>query len=216
MPFSAFTNREGGFSKPPYSSFNLGTHVGDDSDDVARNRARAQELFGPIVWMNQTHSDQVVRVDSAGVVDGDAIVTQTPGIALAVQVADCIPLLLATESTVAAVHVGRRGLLNQIALKALAMMSGESVRALLGPSICGRCYEVGVDIYDEVVAQHPLAAATTQSGKKSLDLARALTQVLEREGVEVVHEQRCTVETLELFSYRRDGRTGRQIGVISL
>ena len=216
MAFTAFTTREGGFSSPPFASFNLGFHVGDNADDVLRNRARAEELFGPLVFMNQTHSDHVEVVDSAGIVDADAVVTQSEGIALAVQVADCIPLLISSESSVAAVHVGRRGLLNHITLKTLEKMSGSSFSAHLGPSICGRCYEVGEDVYREVIAAFPLAAATSSQGSFSLDLSHALAHQLREKGVEVTVDSRCTVETPELFSYRRDGQTGRQIGVISL
>ena len=216
MAFSAFTSREGGLSSPPFESFNLGTHVGDNPDDVARNRARAEELFGPLVFMNQTHSDRVEVVSAEGIVDGDAIVTEVPGLALAVQVADCIPLLLSSESSVAAVHVGRRGLLNSIAIKTLQKMSGNKFHAILGPSICGRCYEVGGDIYEEVVSQFPLAASSTPSGSTALDLSKALTHILQEQGVEVTIDPRCTYEDTQLFSYRRDGVTGRQIGVISL
>lgn len=216
MALTAFTTREGGFSSPPYAELNLGLHVGDDPEVVMRNRALVDEMYGPVAYMNQSHSDVVVEVDHACVVDGDALITRTPVVVLAVQTADCIPLLLEGERSVAAVHVGRRGLLNCIADKTLDLMAEENVMAYIGPSICGRCYEVGADIFDEVVARFPLAASTTQMGTHSLDLAGALAAHLTLRGVAVNRDLRCTVEDPTLFSYRRDGVTGRQAGLISL
>ena len=216
MAFTAFTTRDGGVSSSPFDSLNLGTHVGDDQLDVERNRAIIESMFGPTVYMNQTHSADVVEVEFASIVDGDAIITRTPALTLAVQVADCIPLLLEGESVVAAVHVGRRGLVNGITDKVLAKMAGEEIIAYIGPSICGSCYEVGADVYDEVVSRFPLAASTTPSGGLALDLAGALAAHLTLNSVAVVRDSRCTVEDTSLFSYRRDGQTGRQAGLISL
>ena len=216
MALTAFTSREGGYSAPPYSSLNLGMHVGDDPSVVARNRALVDEMYGPVAYMNQSHSDVVVEVDHATNVDADAMITRTPVVVLAVQIADCIPLLLEGESSVAAVHVGRRGLLNGITDKTLNLMAEENVVAYLGPSICGRCYEVGADVFEEVVAQFPLAASTTETGALALDLPGALSAHLTLRGVAVVRDPRCTVEDATLFSYRRDGVTGRQAGLISL
>lgn len=216
MAVTAFTTRDGGFSAPPYLSLNLGAHVGDDPSAVARNRARVDEMYGPVAYMNQSHSDVVVEVNHATVVDADALITRTPVVVLAVQTADCIPLLLEGEGSVAAVHVGRRGLLNRITDKTLELMAEENVVAHIGPSICGRCYEVGQDIFDEVVAQFPLAASSTPNGTVALDLAGALAAHLTLHGVAVIRDMRCTVEDPTLFSYRRDGITGRQAGLISL
>jgi YfiH family protein len=146
-------------------------------------------------------------------------VTGIPGISLAVQVADCIPLLLRSAESVAAVHVGRKGLVNQVTQKTLAVMrdmGSTHIEAIIGPAICGRCYEVSQEIFDEVVALHPAAAAQTPSGTPSLDLPAALRAVLITEGVSVIDESRCTVESPDLFSYRRDSVTGRQAGIISL
>lgn len=216
MSVTAFTSREGGFSSPPFDSLNLGSHVGDDPIDVERNRALIESLYGPTVYMNQSHSADVVEVEFPTIVDGDALITRVPHLTLAVQVADCIPLLLEGESAVAAVHVGRRGLVNGITDKVLAEMAGEELIAHIGPSICSSCYEVGADIYHEVIERYPLAASTTSSGGLALDLAGALAAHLTLHGVAVIRDPRCTVEDRSLFSYRRDGQTGRQVGLISL
>jgi YfiH family protein len=149
----------------------------------------------------------------------DSLVTGIPGITLAVQVADCIPLLLHSTHAVAAVHVGRKGLVNAVTVKTLEIMramGAMDIKAIIGPSICGPCYEVSQEIYDEVTAIHPTAASQTARGTVSLDLPAALRTLLESEAITIVDESRCTVEDHNLYSYRRDGVTGRQVGIITL
>ena len=216
-----FTNRTGGASTGAFASLNFGLHVGDDEGAVLQNRRILEEELGPVQFMNQVHGNRVAIIES--VTDeyptADALVTGIPGISLAVQVADCIPLLLYSTHSVAAVHVGRKGLLNAVTSKALEIMrsmGATEISAIIGPSICGSCYEVSQEIYDEVVALHPAAASQTASLTPALDLPAALREVLKEAGVVIVDESGCTVEDSELFSYRRDGVTGRQIGIISL
>ena len=220
---TSFTNRNGGLSLPPYSSKNLAFHVGDDQEVVRGNRELVEADFGPTIYMNQVHGDSVVVVDGIPTVEvtADALVTTQSNIALAVLVADCIPLLLWDEakSCVAAVHVGRRGLVSGIAEKTIEIMramGASDIHALLGPSICGRCYEVGADIFQGVVEAFPDAESRTSNGSFALDLPRALYFQLTRMDVSVIASKKCTVEDLEFYSYRRDGITGRQAGVIRL
>jgi len=218
----SFTDRTGGLSTGAFLSRNLATHVGDDQATVLSNRAELETLLGlPIQFMNQVHGDAVATVGVEIIPEptADALVTQSPGIGLAVMVADCIPLLLASSETVAAVHVGRKGLMNEVALAAINEMrsrDNSEITAVVGPSICGECYEVSQDIYDEVSKRFPLAASKTRDGGFSLDLSRALIDQLRGFGVRVVDEGRCTVEESSLYSYRRDGVTGRQVGVVWL
>ena len=216
-----FTKRTGGVSHGAFASLNLGTHVGDDLGDVLQNRELVAQQVGPTQYMNQVHGDRIALIEV--VIDesptADALVTGIPGISLAVMVADCIPLLLQSQESVAAVHVGRNGLVNGVARKSIEVMremGATHIKGILGPSICGTCYEVSEDLYREVVAAHPLAASRTKSGTFSLDLPSALIAVLLEEGVEVINESICTVESSNHFSYRRDGVTGRQAGIISL
>ena len=216
-----FTKRTGGESHGAFASLNLGTHVGDDVEAVLKNRAILTSLVGPTQFMNQVHGDRIALIEEVTdeIPTADALVTGIPGIALAVMVADCIPLLLASRESVAAVHVGRKGLVNQIARKTISVMrdmGATDITAILGPSICGRCYEVSEDTYREVIATHPAAESRTPQGSFSLDLPKALLEVLKDEGIDVINEFQCTVESQDLFSYRRDGVTGRQAGVISL
>jgi len=216
-----FTNRTGGSSTGAFASFNLGFHVGDNSADVSSNRARLAQEFGPVAFMSQVHGDRVVVVEALSEVDpvADALVTGIAGITLAVQVADCIPLLLHSPQSVAAVHVGRKGLINGVTVRVLEVMramGASDIQAIIGPAICGTCYEVSAEIFTEVTLAHPVAASQSAQGKPALDLPAALTELLSTEGIPVVREDKCTVEDNELFSYRRDGVTGRQAGLVWL
>jgi YfiH family protein len=218
---SRFTKRTGGVSHGAFASLNLGTHVGDVLDDVLKNREILAAKVGPTQYMNQVHGDRIALIEE--VTDeaptADALVTGIPGISLAVMVADCIPLLLTSKESVAAVHVGRRGLVNDITRKTISVMrdmGAGQITAIMGPAICGQCYEVSEEIFHEVRAAHPFAESKTLQGTFALDLPAALRSVLGDEGIAIVNKFECTVENPELFSYRRDGITGRQAGVISL
>ncbi len=194
--------------------------MGDSAETVARNRELLSNITGPIQFMNQVHGDEVVEVKSIG--DDptcDALITRAPGIALAVMVADCIPLLLSSSTVVGAVHVGRRGLMNAVAVKAVEAMrklGADKIHAQLGPSICGRCYEVPQELADEVVAKHPAASSLTNNLTPALDLPRALIADLVASGVTYEASAICTLENDEYFSYRRHNITGRNAGVVWL
>jgi copper oxidase (laccase) domain-containing protein len=95
-------------------------------------------------------------------------------------------------------------------------MGSTQITAIIGPAICGSCYEVSEDVFQEVIAAHPFADSRTPSGTFALDLPAALRSVLSDEGVPILNKFECTVDNTELFSYRRDGITGRQAGLISL
>lgn len=217
-----FTDRTGGKSTGAFGSLNLALHVEDDPTVVLENRRLLEEQLGqPIQYMEQVHGDSVALI-GASTIDSptaDALLTQESGIALAVMVADCIPLLLSNAGAVAAVHVGRRGLLNGVAIKTLnklRSLDSSPVTAVIGPTICGSCYEVSQEIFNEVTDRYPASSARTPSGGFSLDLAKSLTLELIENGVTVIDESRCTVEHDSLFSYRRDGKTGRQVGIVWL
>jgi YfiH family protein len=217
-----FTNRNGGVSQGVYSSLNLGDHVGDVASDVLRNREAITALHGPMQFMSQVHGNRVAIIEE--VTDepptADALVTGIPGITLAVMVADCIPLLLTSREAVAAVHVGRRGLVNNVAIKTIEVMremGAQDISATIGPAICGRCYEVSADIHQEVVTDFPMADSRTESGSFALDLPKALNAVLQSAGISIdASQSACTVERADLFSYRRDGATGRHAGLVGL
>ena len=178
-------------------------------------------MLGNAQFMKQVHGNDVVVIER--VLDQeptcDAMVTTIPGISLVVMVADCIPLLLISEKAVAAVHVGRAGLTNKVAIKALNVMKelgAIDVHAILGPSICGRCYEVPLKMQQEVITDHPEALSTTRIGTPALDLSAALIGELVAEGVSYEASSICTMEDPVYYSYRRDNQTGRFAGVVSL
>jgi YfiH family protein len=171
--------------------------------------------------MNQVHGNTVALIDEHTQTPptADALVTTNPHIALAVMVADCIPLLLENQGSIAAVHVGRKGLLNGVSHSALAAMrdiDSSPITAVIGPSICGTCYEVSEDVFEEVISVFPYSKSQTRHGGFALDLSAALTYELESDGVRVLDRSMCTVEDRSLYSYRRDGVTGRQVGLIWL
>jgi YfiH family protein len=216
-----FTNRHGGSSHGDYSSWNLASHVGDDQIDVEENLEKLRERVGSFVVMSQVHGDGVVVVDEvpAEAPIADALITSNPNLALVVMVADCIPLLLRSEKLVAAVHVGRAGLINSIALKTVAKMrelGAVQISGSIGPAICGSCYEVPQELHDQVSAAHPLASSKTRIGTPALDLPRALVAALAAVDVPVEISAGCTLEDDDYFSFRRNKVTGRQAGVIKL
>ena len=217
-----FTDSHGGVSEGNYTSLNLGDHVGDSLQSVAKNREIISEKFGATQYMKQVHGNRVAVIEEVTdeVPTADALITGIPGITLAVMVADCIPLILSSKHSVAAVHVGRKGLVNRVAEKTIEIMreiSDQEITATLGPAICGKCYEVSQEIFDEVVASHPTAATRTSANTPSLDLVAGLITDLKSLGIKSIYNQsRCTVESDDLFSYRRSAITGRQSGLVWL
>ncbi|MFM1749898.1 MAG: hypothetical protein RL658_39 [Actinomycetota bacterium] len=218
MPF-IFTNRLGGVSKDPFTSANLGDHVGDEAASVLENRAQLESQIGmPIVFMNQVHGDTVVLVEEkTNTPTCDSLITTERKLAVAVMVADCIPLLLKSDVAVAAVHVGRKGLMNGVARKTIDAMrdlGAEVIHSYIGPNICGSCYEVGADIFNEVVSKYPSSDSSNRTGKATLDLVSGLKTDLK--DTVLLDLSSCVLEDKNSFSYRRDGITGRQAGVIWL
>lgn len=226
-----FTTRFGGESKPPYESFNLGDHVGDDPAAVAANRARLANAVGlngsQIVWMEQLHTNTVTVVDkpqAEPVEATDAVVTTQRGLALAVVVADCVPVLLSDTDAgvIAAVHAGRPGARNGIVKKTVEKMvelgaTPINIHALLGPAASGKNYEVPPQMADDVEAHLPGSKTKTTKGTTGVDIRAGLVRQLLSLGVRSIDaDPRCTIESKEFFSYRREGATGRQAGLIWL
>src|ERR1700734_1823169 len=223
------TTRAGGVSKPPFGSFNLGDHVGDDPAAVAANRARLARAIGlgagRVVWMNQVHGDRVEVVDEprgAAVGDTAALVARIPRLALAVVTAGCVPVLLADAraGVAAAVHAGRVGAQRGVVARAVQAMLGLGARAgdisaLLGPAVSGRNYEVPAAMADEVEAALPGSRTTTAAGTPGLDLRAGIACQLRNLGVTAIDiDPRCTVADQALFSYRREASTGRLASVV--
>jgi polyphenol oxidase len=225
-----FSSRTGGSSRPPYDSLNLGLSIGDDSAAVLANRgvlAAACGLTMPgLTWMRQVHGRDVWYAASGEVPPGpvDAMFTDRPGKALCVLVADCAPVLLADPGAriVGAAHAGREGLASGVVPALVSAMtaagaSPDRMRAVIGPAICGRCYEVPAELQARVGKLVPAATCSTAAGTRGLDIAAGLRAQLAAAGVaRVGTDGRCTRESADLYSYRRDGRTGRFAGLIWL
>lgn len=239
-----FTTRAGGVSAPPYQSLNLGSHVGDAPEAVAANRARLVQAIGRrTVFLNQVHGSAVLTLDAATLDDGhtaDACVTRQTQLACTVMVADCLPVLLATQDgqRVAAAHAGWRGLAGATdtgqgileatcaSLKALApaepAAQAASIIAWLGPCIGPSAFEVGPDVKAAFEARQPQAGecfAPLGAGKYLADLPALARLRLQALGITQVYGNDsslpwCTVSNpSRFFSHRRDaGVHGNGLG----
>jgi len=223
------TTRAGGVSAPPFDTFNLGDHVGDDPAAVAANRARLASAIGlpgdHVVWMNQVHGDQVEVVTGPRadpVEDTDALVTTTPRLALAVVSADCVPVLLADSraGVVAGVHAGRVGAAKGVVLRAVEAMLAQGahiadISVLLGPAVSGANYEVPAKMAADVEARLPGSRTRTARGTPGLDLRAGIARQLIGAGIKAIDaDPRCTVADPNLFSHRRGAPTGRLASVV--
>ncbi len=220
------TDRRNGVSRPPWDSLNLADHVGDDQACVAENRRRVYAHLGvaEVAVIDANHGRGVHVVDSGGTPGkGDALITSRPGLGLLALGADCVAGVVVAPDivAVAAVHCGWRGLAAGIVpavIGRLAALGADPGRLLvhLGPAICPACYEVSVDVRDEVAAAAPAAAARTADGAPAVDLIAGVRWQLAECGVSrTTADGRCTAQSPDLFSHRRDGRTGRQ-GVLAV
>lgn len=228
----AFTTRHGGVSAAPYDSLNLGDHVGDDLAAVQQNRRLAAKLLGVerdrVVYMKQVHGKQVAVArepwpDEAAP-SVDALVTAEPGLALAVLVADCTPVLLAdrTAGVLGAAHAGRPGMAAGVVpatIEAMRELGADPahMEAFTGPGVCGACYEVPEQMRAEVAEREPESWATTRQGTAAVDVPRGVAAQLRRAGIPEgnLHlSPQCTIESPDYYSYRRDGVTGRFAGFV--
>jgi len=242
------STRLGGVSGPPWDSLNLGAAVGDDPAAVAENRRRLAEAAGvPIVWLRQVHGHRVLRRGAADIggepAEADAAWTDEPGVALAIQVADCLPVLLAAPDgrAVAAAHAGWRGLAGGIlertvaALCEAAACPPSALHAWLGPCIGPEAFEVGADVlrafgHADESAGKPAEAADAATGRPRFrwqpradgdprwraDLAGLAADRLRSLGLQQLDGGRwCTVsDPSRFFSFRRDGVTGRLAALV--
>lgn len=224
----AFTDRSGGVSTETYSSLNLGGHVGDDTAAVSRNRALVADAFElapeSLRFMRQVHGTNVAVVgleQGEWEPEADVMVTDSSDVALVVMVADCTPILLLdrTEGLAAAAHAGRVGFTHGVvdaAVSALRDRGARDIEAVVGPSVCPRCYEVPDDLREAAAAASPAAYSVSRTGTPAIDVAAGVVEQLHDSGVSVTWVPGCTREDESLFSHRRDGISGRFAGIIRL
>lgn len=236
---SLMTTRHGGISRHPFDTMNVGARVGDDGAAVQANRLRVAEALGcEPVFLQQVHGSRVLRLHASAVTptslaqDGeaaDAAFTTDVGVACAVQVADCLPVLFAHRdgTVVGAAHAGWRGLAGGVlentvhAMCAAVGSSPQDIVAWLGPCIGPLHFEVGADVlhaFPDQAAHFVEAPRSDGSMRWRADLpsiARARLQAL---GLTSIGGGTwCTVaDPMRFYSYRRDGVTGRHVAAVCL
>ena len=237
-----YTTVNGGHSKGNFASFNLGLHVNDSAIDVINNRKELTSYLNKkIVWMNQTHSNTVLYVNSSDAkgndvfsdtdktslgVEADGIVTDDKNVALAVLTADCLPLILVSEDRefCAAIHCGWRGIYSGIidnAVKLIREKNSSRLYAFIGPHISQNSYEVGEELltkFISVLGEDAKDAFIKKGGSKYLCSLEKLVK-LNLNKLSVSKVESCHIDTFtdkSYFSYRRNPITGRLATVISL
>lgn len=240
----AFTMRAGGNSSGSYDSLNLALHVGDNNVDVIKNRIKVAKLFGveieDSVAVRQTHGITVQKVafQDKGqgarqyddtVLEGDALVTDQPGILLWCFFADCVPVLFydPVRQVIASTHAGWRGTQARIAKEtALVMIRDygcrpENILSAIGPSLGPCCFEVEKDVANLFIDFDFLDAVTSQEEKYKIDLWQANRQAIMEMGIpseNISCSQLCTSCLSSMFfSFRAEnGITGRFTAAIML
>ena len=231
---AASTLRVGGVSCGSYASLNLGTGVGDNEVDVARNRRILGDLLdlpAEPLWLQQVHGTAILDLDEADSPTvtrppaADGTVTSRPGRPCAVLTADCLPVLLCDTSgtRVGVAHAGWRGLLAGVLESALRCIGVDTGRLLawIGPGIGQQAYEVGGEVMEQFAAIDPDAVqcfAANANGRWQADLRALAGLRLESAGVEKVYGGNwCThSESERFFSHRREAPCGRMATVIWL
>lgn len=242
----AFATRLGGVSRPPFDSLNLGRSRGDEPTAVRENYRRLANALGTrldrLVMCRQVHSDRVLTVTQADALtdlydndipEADGLVTNVPGLALAVFYADCIPVLLfdPVKRVVGAVHSGWRGTAQGIAARAVTRMceafgsQPSDIRAAIGPGICPTCFQTHADVPQAMRAQWGAAADAfiqpIPGEKFEVDLKGLIGQTLRQHHIpaqNIFTLPLCTSCQAALYwSHRRLGDArGNQAAVIVL
>ena len=220
----AFTTRAGGVSTGPYAALNLGDHVGDEQAAVVENRRRVAAAAGvdDLVLARQVHGADVVEVTGPWAAGeppyADALVTRTPGLAVGTLVADCTPVVLLApdDGVVGVAHAGRKGMQAGVALalvRAMRDLGATRLVGRVGPSVCPRCYAVPLALREQVAADVPESRSIDRRGGPSLDVAGGVLAQLAPHCDDLAQVPGCSAEDPALFSYRRDGVTGRYAGL---
>lgn len=228
-----FPTRAGGVSLAPFDSLNTSRVVGDVNEHVTENLRRLAEAAtvdaDRLFSVSQVHGDAVVEAPNVtSKTEADAVWTHSPGVAVGVRTADCVPILLhdPRSGRVAAVHAGWRGVISEIVARTLEIWAGQGtnlteVRAAIGPCIQRCCFEVDGDLPARFADAFGLEVVVPVEGKvkRHLDLPQAVGKTLRRLGVpdaHVVTLPHCTMCDDRFFSHRRErGVTGRHLSFIT-
>lgn len=214
------TTRFGGYSKAPYDSNNLACHVGDDQQDVQRNRellSESLQLPNEPAWLEQTHSTVCVVTEEESNRHADAAVTRSTKQPLAILTADCLPITLCNSqgTEIAAIHAGWRGLYHGIIENTLKKMHSNpsDLLAWIGPAISQEHYEIGEEVYDAFTGkyqQSTLAFEPVKEKKWLANLPLIAEMVLKKLEIQAIWQSNlCTFKSTEFYSYRKASQTGR-------
>lgn len=227
---AGFSTRAGGVSPTPFAGLNLGGSTGDDAERVRENRRRFLDALGfdlgDLATVGQVHGADVAPVTAPGhTPEHDGLVTDQPGLALGIVVADCGAVLLADAEAevVGACHAGWRGAVGEIPTRTVEAMAAlgavpARIRAYVGPCIGPEDFEVGPEVASQFDA--PYVLAVEGNTKPHVDLAGAIAAQLQAAGVPEAHieiESCSTFDTDRFYSYRAEGgTTGRMMGIIGI
>ena len=202
-------SRNGGTSLAPFDSLNLASYVGDSAENVSANLAIAKGLVSAseISVMNAEHGNTVHIVSEPGVAQpGDGLITMQTDLALVALAADCVPFGLVdpVSGVIAVGHAGWRGVLANVmqALLDEFVSTGAQLKhtqAVIGPAICAKCYEVPAERVEQFRVVRPDAIASS----RNLDLIAGVKSVLATQVTKIHEISGCTLESSDLFSYRR-------------
>jgi purine-nucleoside/S-methyl-5'-thioadenosine phosphorylase / adenosine deaminase len=235
-----FFTRVGGLSEGLYASLNCGPGSSDDGVRVAENRARVARHLGAeeenLITLYQVHGATALTVAGAVPANNrpraDAVVTRTPGLAVGILTADCVPVLLADAEAkvVAAAHAGWRGAAAGIVQSAIAEMERQGarrnrIRAVIGPAISQAAYEVGADFEDALLkgcaGNEKYFLRNNANARAHFDLPGFVEGKLAEAGVaEIERQSPCTYRNESLFfsfrrsQHRKEADYGRQIAAI--
>lgn len=235
-----FFTRKGGASSGLFSGLNCGRRSTDQAEMVVLNRGRVATAMGvpagALATVKQVHSADVVTltddsdIPTVANTEADGIVTARRGVALAVLTADCQPILLADPDAgvIGACHAGWRGALDGIieaTVQAMRALGATRIRAVIGPTISQRAYEVGPDFMDSFLADDPGHSrffSGGPNGRPMFDLPSFGLMRLRDAGVDAEWSGHCTYSDPDkFFSYRRathegEADYGRLISAITL
>jgi len=223
----SFFGRQGGVSKKPFDSLNVADHVKDKEENVFKNREiLAENLAMPLVYIQATHSPNVVNVQSEFPevhVDTDALVTRETNLGLVIMSADCAPIVLVDPiaHVVGVVHAGWQGMLVGVVANAVEGMfdlgaEPENLKAIIGPTISAQNFLATQERFDEVKDIVPTAAVKLANGQLAVDIRKGVKHQLAQYQIKTTDLNICTFDTPELFSFRRDPETGRNATVVWL
>jgi YfiH family protein len=230
----AFLTRQGGVSLPPYDGLNLSDKNGDCEEFVSQNKDLIVEAFGfdsrHLILLDQMQQDQILTLKEPIIslpspLEYDALITNSPNTYLGILTADCLPIFVIDhkKKKIAAVHAGRQGTALEITTKVIKKMkeefgcSSKDLLIALGPAIGPLCYEIDDNVF------HPkwIPFSTSRGeGRWVIDLVQINIAQMKREGImeeQISWVNLCTHCHSDLFfSYRKEGRTGRQLSFIGI